>query len=115
MDALLSTNWPSNVRELHNVIERATIVCQDWSFIPRYLALWSAPPAQVESTDLEVIERHTIERVMRARQNGNKLQASRRLRNVGMQLARGFVSTRSRRGSAPVVDVPVAPEALAMN
>jgi len=85
MDALLDHDWPGNVRELRNVLERATILCEDGSISPEDLSLWAASPAHVDSTDLEVIERRTIERVMRE-VNGNKAQASRRLGISRMQL-----------------------------
>jgi two-component system response regulator HydG len=87
MDALLEHNWPGNVRELRNVIERATIVCDTGSIRPEDLSLWPASPAQADSdsTDLEVIERRTIERVMRET-NGNKVKASQRLGISRMQL-----------------------------
>jgi transcriptional regulator with PAS, ATPase and Fis domain len=85
MDALLHHDWPGNVRELRNVLERATILCEDGSIGPEDLSLSPASPAQVDSTDLEVIERRTIERVMREA-NGNKAQASRRLGISRMQL-----------------------------
>ena len=85
MDALLQHDWPGNVRELRNVIERATIVCEDGAIRPEDLSLRSASPAQADSTDLDVIERRTIERVMRET-NGNKVQASRRLGISRMQL-----------------------------
>jgi len=77
-EALRRHDWPGNVRELRNVLERATIVCEDASIRPEDLSLWPASPAQVDSTDLEVIERRTIERVMREA-NGNKVEASRKL------------------------------------
>jgi DNA-binding NtrC family response regulator len=85
IDALLRHDWPGNVRELRNVIERATIVSEDGWIRPEDLSLWSTSPAQVNSTDLEVIERRTVERVMRET-NGNKVQASRRLGISRMQL-----------------------------
>jgi transcriptional regulator with PAS, ATPase and Fis domain len=85
MDALLHHDWPGNVRELRNVLERATILCEDGSIGPDHLSLSPAIPAQVDSTDLEVIERRTIERVMREA-NGNKAQASRKLGISRMQL-----------------------------
>jgi len=85
MDALLHHDWPGNVRELRNVLERATILCEDGSIRPKDLSLWPTSPAHVDSTELEVIERHTIERVMREA-NGNKVQASRRLGISRMQL-----------------------------
>ena len=85
MDALLQHDWPGNVRELRNVIERATIVCEDGSIRAKDLSLRSASPAQVDSTELDVLERRTIERVMRET-NGNKVQAARRLGISRMQL-----------------------------
>jgi len=85
MDALLLHDWPGNVRELRNVVERATILCEDGSIRPTDLSLWPSSPAQVDSTELDVIERHTIERVMREA-NGNKVQAYRRLGISRMQL-----------------------------
>ena len=85
MDALLQHDWPGNVRELRNVIERATIMCEDELIRPEDLSLWSAEPAQADGAGLEAIERRTIERVLRE-VNGNKAQASRRLGISRMQL-----------------------------
>jgi transcriptional regulator with PAS, ATPase and Fis domain len=85
MDALRQHNWPGNVRELHNVIERATIMSEDGSIRREDLSLRPSSPVQVDGTDLDVIERHTIERVMRET-NGNKVHASRKLGISRMQL-----------------------------
>jgi two-component system response regulator HydG len=85
MDALLHHDWPGNVRELRNVLERATILCEDEAIRPEDLSLRSASSAQGDSTDLEVLERRTIERVMRDA-NGNKVEASRMLGISRMQL-----------------------------
>jgi transcriptional regulator with PAS, ATPase and Fis domain len=85
MAVLRQYAWPGNVRELRNVIERATILCEDGSIRPPDLGLGPASPAAVESTDLESIERRTIERVMRETR-GNKVHASRRLGISRMQL-----------------------------
>src|SRR5262245_38644350 len=78
IEALLRHDWPGNVRELRNVIERATITCEDGEIRLGDLSLVGAPVPQVESTDLEVLERRTIERVMRDA-NWNKVRASRKL------------------------------------
>jgi transcriptional regulator with PAS, ATPase and Fis domain len=78
MDALLQHDWPGNVRELRNAIERASIMCEDGWIRPEDLSLDPGFPAPVDSIELEVVERRTIERVMRET-NGNKVQASRRL------------------------------------
>jgi transcriptional regulator with PAS, ATPase and Fis domain len=85
MRALLEYNWPGNVRELRNVIERATIMCEDGLIRAEDLSLWTLPPAHVDSTDIELIERRTIERVMRET-HGNKVRASQRLGLSRMQL-----------------------------
>jgi transcriptional regulator with PAS, ATPase and Fis domain len=85
MGALCDYDWPGNVRELRNVIERATIMCDDGWIRPADLSLRSASAVRSDSTDLEVIERRTIERVMREA-SGNKVQASRRLGISRMQL-----------------------------
>ena len=85
MDALCGYDWPGNVRELRNVLERASILCEGEAIRPEDLALRSALPAQGDSKNLEVLERHAIERVMRDA-NGNKAEASRKLGISRMQL-----------------------------
>src|SRR5262245_58904517 len=78
LQALLRHDWPGNVRELRNVIERATIVCEDGMIRVEDLSLRPTSPAVADSTELDVIERRAIERVMRE-VAGNKAWASRRL------------------------------------
>jgi transcriptional regulator of acetoin/glycerol metabolism len=80
MDALLRYECPGNVRE-----QRATFVCENGTIRREDLSLELRPPAQVDTTDLDVIERQTIERVLRET-NGNKAKASRRLGISRMQL-----------------------------
>ena len=110
MNALLRHDWPGNVRELRNVIERATIVCENGSIRVEDLSLWSASPARVESTNVEVIERRTIERVMRET-NGNKVQASRRLGISRMQLYGRLRKYGLETGAEPSVASPDAGDA----
>ena len=97
LDALLSYEWPGNVRELRNVLERATIVCKDQVIQARDLSLWPVPPSTTNTTDLELIEGRTVERVMRE-VGGNKAKAARilgisrtqlygRLRKYGLNLS----------------------------
>jgi transcriptional regulator with PAS, ATPase and Fis domain len=74
-ETLLEYEWPGNVRELRNVLERATIVCETGVIQPRDLLLWPVPAAVGDSTDLDVLERRTIERVMREA-DGNKAKAA---------------------------------------
>src|SRR5262249_15945724 len=76
--ALVRHTWPGNVRELRNVIERATIVCEDSAIRAEDLLLVAAPVPEGDSTDLEELERRTIERVM-GDANWNKVRASRKL------------------------------------
>jgi transcriptional regulator of acetoin/glycerol metabolism len=73
------------VRELRNVIERATILCEDGSIRLSDLALWPVAQPAADGTELDALERRTIERVM-AETNGNKMQASRKLGISRMQL-----------------------------
>jgi two-component system response regulator HydG len=79
-DTLLRHEWLGNVRELHNALERATIVCEDGRIRAQDLSL--APPPTlsviVDSTELKVVERQAIERVMR-HVGGNKARAARQL------------------------------------
>ena len=77
-EALLRHDWPGNVRELQNVLQRASIVCEDGVIRAEDLSLLSTPAALGESTNLDLIERRAIERVMRD-VNGNKAKASRQL------------------------------------
>ena len=86
MAALLQHDWPGNVRELRNVIERATILCEEGAIRPSDLSLRSARlPVPVDGTELDMLERRTIERVM-GETKGNKMQASRKLGISRMQL-----------------------------
>jgi transcriptional regulator of acetoin/glycerol metabolism len=78
LDGLLGYEWPGNVRELRNVLERATIVCENGVIHSDDLSLWPVPPAMVDTTDLEVLECHAIKRVM-SEVEGNKAKASRQL------------------------------------
>jgi DNA-binding NtrC family response regulator len=89
MKALLAYDWPGNVRELENCLERA-VALGDQSLIevgdlPPSIAnseLQLAPPAAAEfsgrSTDLEDIERATIERVF-SQVKGDKALAGKML------------------------------------
>jgi transcriptional regulator with PAS, ATPase and Fis domain len=85
LDALVKYEWPGNVRELRNVLERATIVCENGAIHPHDLSLWPVPAAMLDTTELDVLERRTIERVMREVE-GNKVKASRQLGITRTQL-----------------------------
>jgi len=84
MRALLSYDWPGNIRELVNVLERAQILAED-SFItlddlPDNLQVMPAP-AEASSTDplnLSETERRTV-RAALEQAKGNKVQAGKLL------------------------------------
>jgi transcriptional regulator with PAS, ATPase and Fis domain len=79
LEALFNHDWPGNVRELRNVLERATIVCENGQIRAEDLSLRRpVARATVDSTDLDELERRAIERVMREA-DGNKAKASRQL------------------------------------
>jgi DNA-binding NtrC family response regulator len=77
IEALLQHDWPGNVRELRNVIERATILCDNGLISSRDLSLYPAPAAR-KSTDLRLLELNTIQRVI-SQVRGNKTKASKQL------------------------------------
>jgi len=78
-EALLAHDWPGNVRELRNALERAAILCEGGLINADHLALQRMPRAPAAApNDLNVVERDTIERVMRDT-GGNKSKAARRL------------------------------------
>ncbi|HJZ75515.1 MAG TPA: sigma 54-interacting transcriptional regulator, partial [Vicinamibacterales bacterium] len=79
--ALLAYRWPGNVRQLRNVIERATILCEDGRIHVHHLPsdVTAGPVAGPSNADdLGTVERQAIERVM-LDTKGNKALAARRL------------------------------------
>jgi transcriptional regulator with GAF, ATPase, and Fis domain len=76
--ALLGHDWPGNVRELHNVLERAAILSEGAAITAEHLSLGAGRAVAATLTDLMVVERQTIERVMRDT-GWNKSRAARRL------------------------------------
>ncbi len=84
LEALLGHDWPGNIRELRNVLERAAILT-DGDIERRHLSLRSKPRTPVESSDLSEVEKGTIERILQ--QTGwNKSKAARRLGLTRTQL-----------------------------
>jgi DNA-binding NtrC family response regulator len=85
MEVLLSYDWPGNIRELENVIERAAILCQNNTIEPRDLSLPNSPMVLPSSnghdnklgtaTALKEIERIHIEGVLRSFR-GNKTESA---------------------------------------
>jgi transcriptional regulator with PAS, ATPase and Fis domain len=85
LQKLKAYNWPGNIRELKNVIERAVILCDgaelDASLLPYEFE--AAPSKTTNSSfDLAVIEQQHIQRIL-ARANGNRAEAA-RLLNIGI-------------------------------
>ena len=76
--ALLQYEWPGNVRELRNVLERAAILCDEALIDTEHLKLQSARSPRNDTTDLSVVERTTIAKVLHE-SRGNKTRAARRL------------------------------------
>jgi two-component system response regulator FlrC len=78
-EALLQHDWPGNVRELRNALERAAILCEGGLISAQHLSLQPrVRPTSPETTDLNLVERQTIEQVMRD-SAWNKSQAAKRL------------------------------------
>jgi DNA-binding NtrC family response regulator len=85
MEILVAYDWPGNIRELENVIERAAILCQNNTIEPRDLSLPNSPMAlpsangqesQIgKATPLKEIERMHIEGVLRSFR-GNKTESA---------------------------------------
>jgi len=77
--ALRAYHWPGNARELRNVLERATVICDSVLIEADDLSLDPAPAfCPCNTTELKSVERSTIERVMRD-MNGNISKAARTL------------------------------------
>jgi DNA-binding NtrC family response regulator len=77
-EALLQRDWPGNVRELRSALERAAILCEGGLISAQHLSLYTPRPLQAVTTDLNSVERQTIEAVMRECR-WNKSKAAKRL------------------------------------
>jgi DNA-binding NtrC family response regulator len=57
---LMSHNWPGNIRELRNVLERAVIVAREASILPNHLPPALHIPAEQPMAPSGIEERHAI-------------------------------------------------------
>ncbi len=84
-EALRAFDWPGNVRQLQNEIQRAVLMCEGAQITERDLSV-TAVPAAAESPDLtlmEAMERNAILQMLKDT-NGNKLETAKRL-GIGRQ------------------------------
>src|SRR5207248_339645 len=77
-EMLLRHEWPGNVRELRNALERAAILCEGGLISAQHLSLHTDRLTTSATTDLNAVERQTIEHVMRDT-GWNKSKAAKRL------------------------------------
>jgi DNA-binding NtrC family response regulator len=85
-EALLRYDWPGNIRELRNALERATIRCDGSLIEAAHLALQPADkPRDDGTTDLRSLERDMIVRMLREC-GWNKAMAAKRLGLTRTQL-----------------------------
>jgi transcriptional regulator with GAF, ATPase, and Fis domain len=82
---LMSYSWPGNVRQLRNVLERASILSDSGLIASEHLHLPTQAVAPHPTTEISEIERRTIAQVMRET-DGNKSRAARRLGLTRTQL-----------------------------
>jgi len=87
IEKLEAYNWPGNIRELKNVIERAVILCDsnelDETLLPYEIQHITAHPNQALSAfDLSSVEKLHIQRVLN-HTRGNRAEAA-RLLNIGI-------------------------------
>src|SRR5262249_10213476 len=77
--ALRAYRWPGHARPLHNVLERATVICSGDVIEAEDLSLHAGPAfRRCHPSDLNSVERSTIERAMKD-MGGNVSKAARML------------------------------------
>ncbi|MCC6821999.1 MAG: sigma-54 dependent transcriptional regulator [Verrucomicrobiota bacterium] len=88
IDRLIGFDWPGNVRQLQNEIQRAVLLSEGDMIDAADFSVTRAKPDNVESQDtnftlLEGVERNAIVQMLKET-NGNKLEAAKRL-GIGRQ------------------------------
>jgi DNA-binding NtrC family response regulator len=84
-EALRAFDWPGNVRQLQNQIQRAVLMCEGNTVEEKDLSIMATPHSK-ENPDLtlmEAMERNTILQMLKDT-NGNKLETAKRL-GIGRQ------------------------------
>ena len=65
MDEMMLYDWPGNIRELENAIERAVVVGRQREILPEDLPIFChEPPAAIKAHSLKDVEKTHIERVL---------------------------------------------------
>ena len=85
-DKLRAFDWPGNVRQLQNEIQRAVLMCEGNQLEASDLSIVAAAATEAEVEDLtlmEAMERNTILQVLKET-GGNKLETAKRL-GIGRQ------------------------------
>jgi len=85
-EALRAFDWPGNVRQLQNEIQRAVLMCEAGAVDTRDLSITSLPSQKGQDPDLtlmEAMERNTIIQML-TETGGNKLETAKRL-GIGRQ------------------------------
>jgi two-component system, NtrC family, response regulator AtoC len=75
---LLDHEWPGNVRQLQNVLERAAVLADGDVIEPQHLSLPEAASTPLKRSDLAAVERRAIEQVLRG-VDWNKSRAAKAL------------------------------------
>ncbi|HNQ72477.1 MAG TPA: sigma-54 dependent transcriptional regulator [Verrucomicrobiota bacterium] len=88
VDRLTNFDWPGNVRQLQNEIQRAVLLCEGEVVDGADLSITRAKPDNADAQDtnftlLEGVERNAIIQMLKET-NGNKLEAAKRL-GIGRQ------------------------------
>jgi transcriptional regulator with PAS, ATPase and Fis domain len=85
-EALKAYDWPGNVRQLQNEIQRAVLMCESAALDTKDLSIvnqTSAPENTPDLTLMEAMERNTIIQML-TETGGNKLETAKRL-GIGRQ------------------------------
>lgn len=78
LDSMLAYDWPGNVREMENTIERAVLLTKNEYLTPEDLGLDRLEQPMAEAQTLREFERRFVERVL-AKHNGNITETAKAL------------------------------------